>query len=75
MGDFFRLQTNYFSNDFHTFAIVAQLSHISFATSLAEVAHEYRDIFEAITRCLYLHKEFVIFTCILVLLRNCVVRA
>ena len=31
MGDFFRSQTNYFSNDVHTFAIDAQLSHISFA--------------------------------------------
>ena len=58
MGDFFRSQTNYFSSDFHTFAIDAQLSHISFVTSLAEVAHEYRDICEAIVRWLYIYKEF-----------------
>ena len=58
---------HYFSKDFHTFENVAQWSHISFATSLAskeyslirfrdlaEVAHEYNDICEAIPRCLYL---------------------
>ena len=64
-----------FFNDFHTFAIDAQLSHISFATSLAEVAHKYRDICEAIAWCLYMYKEFGIFTCILVLLCVCVVGA
>ena len=72
MGAFFRSQTNYFSNDVHTFAIDAQLSHILLATCLAEVAHENLDICEAIARCLYMYKEFGIFTCILVLLWNCV---
>ena len=52
--------------------MIAQLSHISFATSLADLAHEYRDICEAIARCLYMYKEFGIFTCILVLLWKCV---
>ena len=68
MGDFFQPQTNYFSKDFHTFAIDAQLSNTSFATSLAGLAHEYQDICEAIARCVCMYKEFGIITCILVLL-------
>ena len=67
MGDFFRQETHYFSEDFHTFENVAQWSHIAFATSLAskeyslirfrglaEVAHENQDICETIAWCCYL---------------------
>ena len=79
---------DYFSKDFHTFENVAQLSRISFVTSLAskeyslicfrglaEVAHEYQDFCEAIPRCLYMYNGFGIFTCILKRLLNCAVDA